>query len=118
MDTLATWLSPYKSWFDGLDNFFSYFDFLWKAWLVVLVIVWLHEGVRLLASGGDRKKALLMLASGISICVLMACLSFYVGKSMEDITNFHINRELPTDWGQNIEPDKREYISKNIASMT
>ncbi len=104
---------------DILHHLDALVDFLWKDALVVFAIVWIHEGTRILAIGGQQRRGVRVLLPGIVIMVLMVALSLWISHMMGSFDEKRVlsaQAELPPTWGANMPSELRESSSRTYAS--
>lgn len=95
-------------------------SFIWKDAVVVFAIVWVHEGTRILAAGGQQRRGIKVLLPGILVLVLMVSISFWVSHMMGNVAQklvLPFKTELPPECVANMAPEKRESSSRAYASM-
>ena len=94
-------------------------SFIWNNALIVFVIVWVHEGTRILAIGGQRRRGIKVLILGVLPLLFLVSIQFWVSHTMRTVGETlalppHI--ELPTEWGADMASEKRESSSRAYAS--
>lgn len=94
--------------------------FIWKDAFVVFAVIWIHEGMRVLSTGGQRRRGIKVLLPGILVVVFMASVSLWVSHTLGNVAETLIlpfATELPPDWGSDMAAEKRESSSRVYASV-
>lgn len=105
---------------DILHHLDTLADLIWKDAIVVLSIIWVYDGARILAVGGQSRKGVKALVSGLSLLIIMIALGLWVSHTMGQVSALMSSAprtELPANWGTDVPPERREYVSRALASI-
>ncbi|HUW27896.1 MAG TPA: hypothetical protein VMV97_04740 [Sulfuriferula sp.] len=93
---------------------------VWKDAFVVFSIILVYDGVRILTVGGQTRRGIKTLVSGVSLLLVMIAMAFWVSHTMGKLNNLMSTApraELSSNWGADTSPEKREYASRVLASF-
>ena len=95
-------------------------NLIWKDVIVVFSIIWVYQGTRILALGGQQRRGFKTLIAGLSLLLVMIVLAFWISHIIGKTSDLMANTPktpLQAEWAADLPPEKREYISRALASM-